>query len=189
MSLYLSLTVGFLLPSSQWVNQLQNLTLSFSQIIFDTSCLRLAFPGANPEIRIFVKLTYEEVSQGRLAEKWEGETRKGEVPDRVSQSMVRFQRTARRKLDSFLQGRSRDASGQSWLRGSGTKAFVPLQLWTNGEGGCHYWKINFQASGTKKRVLVFWSPSFFGLWTLDFEVHPKRYGSWLLGVKLHCWTF
>lgn len=113
LSLYLSLTVGFLLPSSQWVNQLQNLTLSFSQIIFDTSCLRLAFPGANPEIRIFVKLTYEEVSQGRLAEKWEGETRKGEVPDRVSQSMVRFQRTARRKLDSFLQGRSRDASGQS----------------------------------------------------------------------------
>lgn len=56
----------------------------------------MAFPGANPEIKIFVKVTYEEGSQGRLAEKWKGEARKGkivkgEVPDKVSQSMVRFQ--------------------------------------------------------------------------------------------------
>ena len=63
-------------------------------------------------------MTYEEVSQGRLAEKWKGEARKGkivkgEVPDKVSQSMVRFQtKYHSEKLGLLPAGGSRDASGQ-----------------------------------------------------------------------------
>lgn len=90
----------------------------------------------------------KKVPRGRLAEKWEGETRKGEVPDRVS-SMVRFQRTARRKLGLLSAGKVQRCPRAVMTESSGTKAAASA-TWTNGERGGHYWKINFQASEQEK---------------------------------------
>jgi len=50
-------------------------------------------------------------------------------------------------------------------------------------------KVVVTAGKSISRQVQFFVDTGKGFWSS--EVHPsvKRYGSWLLGVKLHCWTF
>lgn len=125
-----------------------------------------------------MKVTYEEVSQGRLAEKWEGETRKGkivkgEVPDKVLQG--ESWTSSCRGDPEMSQGRKDQEAGE------------PKCLFLCNSGPVV--KVVATAGKSISRQVQFFVGTGKGFWSSEVHLSVKRCGSWWLGVKLHCLTF
>lgn len=160
LSLYSPPTVGFLLPSGQWVTQLQDLILTVSLRIL--SGLRLGFPGANPKIRICVNVIYEEVFPGRFVGEWESKARKrksckcevlGKVPRR--RTLIHSHREDQAAVSTYLRAVV-TRKQESWrICSSVTRSrwWRPLSLLGNLFPG------NSSSLYAQVRVLASWGPS------------------------------